>query len=61
MKILCNVPKSGICPVCGEDERIEFETVDVNYENCFQRCKCTKCGTEFDEVFEYAGQKIIKK
>ena len=58
VNIFEETPKSGVCPVCGESEKIEFETVDVSYENCFQECKCRKCGTVFDEVFEYTGQRI---
>ena len=59
VNIFEETPKSGVCPVCGKSENIELEKVDVSYENCFLKCKCRKCGTVFDEVFEHTGQ-IIK-
>ena len=45
--------KCGVCLVCGEFEEIEFGDIDIIDENCYQRCHCKKCNTDFDDIFKY--------
>ena len=53
--------KCGVCPVCREFEEIEFGDIDIVDENCYQRCHCKKCNTDFDDIFKFTGQRIIEK
>ena len=50
----------GTCPKCGNYENVEFGDIDIINETCFQRCKCHKCETEFDDIYQYTGKKIVK-
>lgn len=58
-ELVSNEVKSGVCPNCGEKENIEYGDIEIEGELCFQICNCQKCKTEFDDVFEFSGQRIV--
>lgn len=51
--------KYGVCPVCGEFEHIEYGDIDCIDDKCYQRCHCQKCNTDFDDIYEFKGQRIV--
>lgn len=50
----------GTCPKCGNYENIEFGDIDIIDNKCYQHCECHKCETEFDDIYEFTGQEIMK-
>ena len=48
------------CPKCCDYENVEFGDIDIINDKCYQHCKCHKCETEFDDIYEYIGQETTK-
>ena len=50
--------KYGVCPNCGEFEKIDYLDVDVINENAYQHCECKKCGAKFDDIYIFVGNQL---
>jgi len=50
----------GHCPKCGTKD-IRYGEIEPLHSEIYQKCRCNKCGCEFDEIYTFSHQEIEQK